>query len=52
MDQTLGKIKSTICSCVVSTPEELQLEAKIILVSSTSIIEEGALDVIVKEVNK
>ncbi|MEZ5107013.1 MAG: IMP dehydrogenase [Draconibacterium sp.] len=52
LDQTLGKIKSTMCSCGVLTIKELQLEAKITLVSSTSIIEGGAHDVIVKEVDK
>ncbi len=52
LDQTLGKIKSTMCSCGVSTLKELQSEAKITLVSSTSIIEGGAHDVIVKEVDK
>jgi IMP dehydrogenase len=51
LDQTLGKIKSTMCSCGVSTLKELQSEAKITLVSSTSIIEGGAHDVIVKDVD-
>jgi IMP dehydrogenase len=52
LDQTLDKIKSTMCSCGVSTIKELQSEAKITMVSSTSIIEGGAHDVIVKEVEK
>ena len=52
LDQTLGKIKSTMCSCGVLTLKELQSEAKITLVSSTSIIEGGAHDVMVKEVDK
>ncbi len=52
LEQTLGKIKSTMCSCGVLTIEGLQAEAKITLVSSTSIIEGGAHDVIVKEVDK
>jgi len=52
LDQTLGKIKATMCSCGVSTLKELQTEAKITLVSSTSIIEGGAHDVIVKDVDK
>ncbi len=51
LEQTLGKIKSTMCSCGVSSLKELQLEAKITLVSSTSIIEGGAHDVIVKDVD-
>lgn len=52
LEQTLGKIKSTMCSCGVSTLKEFQSEAKITLVSSTSIIEGGAHDVIVKNVDK
>ena len=51
LEQTLGKIKSTMCSCGVSSLGELQSEAKITLVSSTSIIEGGAHDVIVKDTN-
>lgn len=51
LEQTLGKIKSTMCSCGVSTIKELQSEAKLTLVSSTSIIEGGAHDVIVKDVD-
>ncbi len=52
LEQTVGKIKSTMCSCGVLTLRELQDKAKITLVSSTSIIEGGAHDVIVKEVDK
>ncbi len=51
LEITLGKIKSTMCSCGVTTLSELKTEAKITLVSSTSIIEGGAHDVIVKETN-
>lgn len=51
LDQTLGKIKSTMCSGGVSTIKELQKNSKITLVSSTSIIEGGAHDVIVKDMN-
>ncbi len=46
---TLGKIKSTMCSCGVTSVVDLQHNAKITLVSSTSIIEGGAHDVIVKD---
>ncbi|MDR2231488.1 MAG: IMP dehydrogenase [Tannerella sp.] len=46
---TLGKIKSTMCSCGCITINELQANAKITLVSSTSIVEGGAHDVILKE---
>ena len=49
LDITLGKIKSTMCSCGTITIAQLQHEAKITLVSSTSIIEGGAHDVIPKE---
>lgn len=48
---TLGKIKATMCSCGSITIEELQKSAKITLVSSTSIIEGGAHDVILKDQN-
>ncbi|WP_291858402.1 IMP dehydrogenase [Marinilabilia sp.] len=51
LEQTLGKIKSTMCSCGVSTLKQLQSKAKITLVSSTSIIEGGAHDVIIKDVD-
>ncbi len=49
IDVTLGKIKSTMCSCGVSSLKQLQSEAKLTLVSSTSIIEGGAHDVMVKD---
>lgn len=45
---TLGKMKATMCSCGAITLQELQQKAKITLVSSTSIIEGGAHDVILK----
>ncbi len=46
---TLGKIKATMCSCGAISIPELQKKAKITLVSSTSIVEGGAHDVILKE---
>lgn len=49
LDVTLGKIKSTMCSCGSLSISELKQNAKITLVSSTSIIEGGAHDVILKE---
>ena len=49
LDLTLGKIKSTMCSCGSVTIPELQERAKITLVSSTSIVEGGAHDVILKD---
>lgn len=51
LDITLGKIKATMCSCGAISIEELQQQAKITLVSSTSIVEGGAHDVILKEQN-
>lgn len=48
---TLGKIKATMCSCGSTTIDQLQKNAKITLVSSTSIVEGGAHDVILKEPN-
>ncbi|SUB78166.1 Inosine-5'-monophosphate dehydrogenase [Porphyromonas macacae] len=49
LDLTLSKIKATMCSCGSINLEQLHRSAKITLVSSTSIIEGGAHDVIRKE---
>ena len=49
LDTTISKIKSTMCNCGAVTIDELQKVARITLVSSTSIIEGGAHDVILKE---
>ena len=49
VDQTLAKVRSTMCNCGALTIKELQEKAKITLVSSTSIVEGGAHDVIRKE---
>jgi IMP dehydrogenase len=49
LDITLSKIKATMCSCGAVTIDELQQNAKITLVSSTSIVEGGAHDVILKD---
>ncbi|MBQ3658117.1 MAG: IMP dehydrogenase [Bacteroidales bacterium] len=46
---TIDKIKSTMCSCGVTSIPDLQKNAKITLVSSTSIVEGGAHDVVLKE---
>ena len=46
---TLYKIKSTMCNCGALTIPELQEKARITLVSSTSIVEGGAHDVVVKD---
>ncbi len=46
---SLSKIKHTMCNCGALTIPELQQKAKITLVSSTSIVEGGAHDVILKD---
>ena len=46
---TLGKIRSTMCNCGAKTIPELQEKAKLTLVSSTSIVEGGAHDVVLKD---
>ena len=46
---TLAKIKSTMCNCGALTIPELQEKATLTLVSSTSIVEGGAHDVIQKD---
>ena len=52
LDITLGKIKSTMCSCGATSIDIFKQTAKITLVSSTSIIEGGAHDVILKETKR
>ena len=51
LNVTLGKMKATMCSCGSTSIKELQRQAKITLVSSTSIVEGGSHDVILKEQN-
>lgn len=46
---TLSKVKHTMCNCGCLTIAELQKNAKLTLVSSTSIVEGGAHDVVVKD---
>ena len=48
---TLSKVRSTMCNCGSLSIPELQQKARITLVSSTSIIEGGAHDVLVKDSN-
>ena len=48
---TLNKVKSTMCNCGVLSIPELQKNAKMTLVSATSIIEGGAHDVVLKDKN-
>ena len=47
--QSLLKVKSTMCNCGTLSIKELQDNAKMTLVSATSIVEGGAHDVILKE---
>ena len=49
LNQTLAKMISTMCSCGAISIPQLQKDAKVTLVASTSIIEGGAHDVILKE---
>ncbi|MBE6805093.1 MAG: IMP dehydrogenase [Ruminococcaceae bacterium] len=46
---TLAKVRSTMCNCGALTIPELQKNAKLTLVSATSIVEGGAHDVIRKD---
>ena len=49
VDMTLSKIKSTMCNCGSLTIPELQEKAKLTVVRSTSIVEGGAHDVLLKD---
>lgn len=49
LDITIGKIKSTMCSCGTINLLELKEKAMVTVVSATSIVEGGAHDVLVKE---
>lgn len=51
LNTTLSKIRSTMCNCGALTIPELQKKAKLTLVSSVSIVEGGAHDVILKDKN-
>jgi len=46
---TLAKIRSTMCNCGALSISELQQKAKLTLVSSVSLVEGGAHDVLVKD---
>lgn len=52
LGQTLAKIRSTMSSCGSTNIKHLQKHAKLTLVSSTSIVEGGAHDVILKGTNE
>lgn len=49
VNQTLAKVKSSMCNCGALSIPDLQQNSKITLVSATSIVEGGAHDVILKE---
>lgn len=49
VELTLSKVIHTMCNCGTLTIAELQANAKITLVSSTSLVEGGAHDVVVKD---
>jgi len=49
LETTLSKLKATMCTCGTPNLEELHSKARMALVSSTSIIEGGAHDVILKD---
>ena len=48
VEKSLYKVKSTMCNCGVLTIPELQQNAKLTLVSATSIVEGGYHDVVLK----
>ena len=52
VQQTLAKVRSTMCNCGALTIHELQEKARLTLVSSVSIVEGGAHDVVLKTSNK
>jgi IMP dehydrogenase/GMP reductase len=49
VDLSLSKVRSTMCNCGARNLPELRDKAKITLVSSTSIVEGGAHDVVLKD---
>ena len=51
VEKSLYKVKSTMCNCGVTTIAQLQKDAKITLVSATSIVEGGYHDVILRNTN-
>ncbi len=52
VDITLTKMRSTMCNCGALSLPELREKAKITLVSSTSLVEGGAHDVVLKDANQ
>ena len=52
VQQSLAKARSTMCNCGALSIPELQQKAKLTLVSSVSIVEGGAHDVVLKTAHK
>jgi len=52
VDNSLLKVRSTMCNCGAVTLADLRDKAKITLVSSTSLVEGGAHDVLLKDANQ
>ena len=52
VQQSLAKVRSTMCNCGALSIPELQQKAKLTLVSAVSIVEGGAHDVMLKAGNK
>ena len=50
--RSLYKVKSTMCNCGVTTIPDLQKNAKLTLVSATSIVEGGYHDVMLRSTGK
>ncbi len=51
VEKSLYKVKSTMCNCGVTTIKDLQRDAKLTVVSATSIVEGGYHDVVLKTGN-
>ena len=51
VEKSLYKVKSTMCNCGVTTIKDLQRDAKLTVVSATSIVEGGYHDVVLKTAN-
>ena len=49
LDVSMAKVKATMCACGALTIDELQDKARLVVVSSTSLVEGGAHDVIQKD---
>lgn len=52
VQNSLLKVRSTMCNCGALTLKELRDKARITLVSATSLVEGGAHDVLLKDVNQ